>query len=464
MTAQDINYIIIIIITGVVFMELFNLIFGNRNKGDIFDFEKDYQEALHKPPYKRKKPIDEITLIGTSPNKKDVFIANNAKHVFICGTTGSGKTIALSNFLKAGADYDYPMLIIDGKGDTDAGSLLEITKSICKDRKIYIINLNNPKNSDKYNPFQNTSPDVIKDMLINMTNWSEEHYKYNTERYIQRLCKLLALQDITISLEVLTNYLPTDNFIKLSKDLTNKGLISKAEQLENIELANTSGKIAESAAARFATINESSLGQIFDTSGIDIYTALSENAIILFVLNPLLYPEMSPLIGNLIIIDSKKAVSNFYEHEKKKKRIFYILDEINVYASVSLLDLVNKSRSANITCILATQSLSDLDHVSGEFKEQIIENCNNYIVLRQNSSVNAEHWSNVIGTRVTMQATYQIKGENGEAQSTDLGSLRKTREYIYHPDDIKLLPTGTAIFLSRDEMFHTKIKVTKPFL
>ena len=298
-------------------------------------------------------------------------------------------------------------------------------------------------------------------MLINMTNWSEEHYKYNTERYIQRLCKLLSSKGIEISLDSLTEYLPTANFIKMSKALSVEGLISKEEHVDDIELAKTSGKIAESAAARFATIKESELGQIFDASGIDIYTALKENAVIIFILNPLLYPEMSPLIGKLVIIDSKKAVSNFYR--ERKKRIFYIFDEINVYASSSLLDLVNKSRSANITCVLATQSLSDLDNVTAQFKEQVIENCNNYLILRQNSSVNAEHWSNIIGTRQTMQATYQIKGGSGEAKSTDLGSLRKTREYIYHPDDIKQLQTGTAIFLSRDKMTHSKIKVNKPF-
>lgn len=431
------------------------------DKNDVFNFERDYKDALNNPPYKGEKPVEESTFIGTSANKKNVFIPSNAKHVFVCGTTGSGKTIALSNFIKAGADYNYPMLIINGKGDTDEGSLLEMTKAICHDRKIYIINLNDPESSDKYNPFKNTNTDVIKDMLINMTNWSEEHYKYNTERYIGRLCKLMMLQGIDISLDSLTQYLMTANFVKLSKDSEKQGLISKAEHLEDIDLSKTSGKIAESAAARFATIKESDLGKIFDVSGIDIYTALQENAVILFILNPLLYPEMSPLIGNLIIIDSKKAVSHFYKH--KKKRVLYIMDEINTYANSSLLDLVNKSRSANVTCILATQSLSDLDHVSSEFKEQVIENCNNYIVLRQNSSVNAEHWANVIGTRQTMQATYQIKDKDGKVKSTDLGSLRKVREYIYHPDDIKLLETGKAIFVSRDKMFHTRVHINKPF-
>jgi len=442
-------------------MGLLKMIFGKQDNDDIFDFERDHREALNKPLYGGENQTEEAVFIGTSSNRKNVFIPSDAKHVFVCGTTGSGKTVALSNFLASGAKYDYPMLIIDGKGDTDQGSLLEMTKRLCAGRKLYVINLNEPLSSDKYNPFKNTNTDVIKDMLINMTNWSEEHYKYNTERYIGRLCRLMAMQGIAISLDSLTRYLTTDNFIRLSKDISEKKLMSKAEHLDDVELAKTSGKIAEGAAARFATIKDSDLGQIFDESGIDIYTALQENAVILFILNPLLYPEMSPLIGNLIIIDSKKAVSHFYR--EKKKRILYIMDEINTYANASLLNLVNKSRSANITCVLATQSLSDLDNVTEQFKEQVIENCNNYIVLRQNSSVNAEHWANVIGTRQSLQATYQISGENGEVKSTDLGSLRRVREYLYHPDDIKLLGTGQAIFISRDKMIHTRISINKPF-
>ena len=460
MSGIDIAGIVTLIILAGIFFGLYKIIKGFINENDFFNYERDHKQARTKYSYKDKNRnlnIEEGTYIGISTNKQNVFIPSNAKHVFICGTTGSGKTVALANFIKAGTEYDYPMLIVDGKGDTDTDSLLNIVKEMRPDKKTYIINFNEPEKSDKYNPFKNTNTDVIKDMLINMTHWSEEHYKYNTERYIQRLLKLLEMAEIELSLESLITYLPVDNFNKLSRDMSLKELISKEERIEDSELSKTSGKIAEGASARFATIKESRLGQIFEASGIDIYTALEENAAILFILNPLLYPEMSPLIGNLIVIDSKKGVSKLFEN--KKKRIFYILDEINTYASEALLDLVNKSRSANITCILATQSLSDLDSVSEHFKEQIIENCNNYIVLRQNSSVNAEHWASVFGTRETMQATYQIK----EGESTLLGSLRKTREFIYHPDDIKLLKTGSAIFLSRDRMEHTKLSITKPF-
>ena len=200
-------------------------------------------------------------------------------------------------------------------------------------------------------------------------------------------------------------------------------------------------------------------GSIFSSDGIDIYEAIKENAIILFILNPLIYPELSPLLGRLIIIDSKKAVSNLFT--TNKKRIFFMFDEVNVYASKVFLDLVNKSRSANVTNILSTQSLSDLEEISEAFREQVIENCNNYIILRQNSSQNAEKWANIIGTRGTLEITYQLNQQGYNTSSTGLGSARRVREFLYHPDDIKTLKVGNAIYVNKDLPYHTKLKINK---
>jgi len=223
-----------------------------------------------------------------------------------------------------------------------------------------------------------------------------------------------------------------------------------------------SGRIAQTAFARFSLIAESELGYIFNETGVDIYTALKENAIILFILNPLIFPETSPLIGRLILIDSKKALSRLFGNNDG--RIFFIMDEINSYASPVLIDLVNKSRSADITCILATQSLSDLDYIAGEaFKEQIIENCNNYIIMRQNSSINAEHWANILGTRSTLEVTYQLEQKGLNTAETGFGSAKRVREFFYHPDEIKTLKTGTAILMSKDNNFHSKVFIHKPF-
>lgn len=256
--------------------------------------------------------------------------------------------------------------------------------------------------------------------------------------------------------------MPITEFLKLSAELMKNEIISKFEHLENTNIAKNSGKIAENAVARFATIQESELGPIFDDDGIDIYTALKEKAIILFILNPLIYPELSSLIGRLIMIDAKKAISKLFS--ESNERTFFIFDEINVYASPVLVDLVNKSRSANVTSILATQSLSDLDFANGEaFKEQIIENCNNYLVLRQNSSVNAEHWANILGTRSTMEVTYQLQQKGLNTSETGFGSAKRVREYLFHPDDIKTMTTGKGVFLSRDTGQQCKVNIHKPF-
>lgn len=214
---------------------------------------------------------------------------------------------------------------------------------------------------------------------------------------------------------------------------------------------------------------ESEIGSIFDENGIDIYTAITEGAVILFVLNPLIYPELSPVFGRLILIDAKKAVSKLFttqETTNKPKRTFFIFDEINVYASKLLIDLINKSRSARVCAIPATQSLSDLEAVAGDaFKQQIIENCNNYIVLRQNSAKSATDLSNILGTQESLQMTYQVgKAKNTQdILSTGYGSARITKEYIFHPDEIKRLKTGKAIFVSKDSDIYTKVHVRKAF-
>ncbi len=426
-----------------------------------FNFWRDLKEMR-----KKQKIISQATpprvLIGWN-HRKPVYIPDNCKHCFICGTTGSGKTVALSNFIKHGADINLPMLIVDGKGDIGNGSILEITKQFCKGQKLYVINLADPVNSAKYNPFKNASPTMCKDMLINMTEWSEEHYKLNTERYLQRLIILLNQNEIPLSFKTIINYMSIGKFNSLSSSLLKSEIISKDEHLLNLEISESCGKIAQSASARFSTIAESEFGSIFDENGIDIYTAIKENAVILFVLNPLLYPEISPLMGKLILIDAKQAVNKCFN--SGLKRAFFIFDEINSYVSTALIDLINKSRSANITSILATQSLSDLDFACNEaFKEQIIENTNNYIVLRQNSAVNSEHWANILGTRATIDVTYQLQQRGRfETSDTGLGSARRTREFIYHPDDIKNLSVGKGIFMTKDFNYHCKLTVNKPF-
>ena len=463
-----INFGNIILIILLVIALLLILVKINRNLvlRKIYNFRKELKKMrLDKKRNHGQAHVQDGTLIG-HVGKRAVYIPDNAKHVFICGTTGSGKTVVISNFIYRIILKGYPSVILDGKGDIGEGSILDIVTKLNNQsenkRKIYVINLSDPSSSDKYNPFQGASPTVAKDMIINMTDWSEVHYKSNAERYIQRILQMLEKANVKLSFKKIIKCFPIENFNALSADLLKRELITKEQHVDNIQLGETSGKTAQNSMARFSTIAESEIGDIFTDDGIDISQALHENALIVFILNPLTYPELSPAFGRLVLIDAKKAIGNLFKSDIEKS--FFLMDEINVYASPVLTDLVNKSRSAGVTCVLSTQSLSDLDYACGEaYKEQIIENCNNYIVMRQNSGVNAENWANILGTRATMDVTYQLQQKGLDTSETGFGSARRVREFLFHPDDIKTLQTGKGIFLSRDTNYHTRINVNKPF-
>ncbi|MBS6685957.1 MAG: hypothetical protein KH278_09075 [[Clostridium] spiroforme] len=49
------------------------------------------KENMHK-----NKDISKCTFLGMRGNKK-IYVEDNAKNIFICGTTGSGKTVVLEN-------------------------------------------------------------------------------------------------------------------------------------------------------------------------------------------------------------------------------------------------------------------------------------------------------------------------------------------------------------------------------
>jgi len=409
------------------------------------------------------KPHDETTTtIGADyENIQTVKINDNAKHIIIAGTTGAGKTVSISNFIESAMQKNYPVFAIDGKGDLGNGSLLNYMQSLSKknNRRLYVINLVDPSTSDHYNPFKDAGMTQAKDMLIGMNDWSEEHYKVNTERYLQLLIKILNIKKIPLDLNTIIKYSPTQ-FQKLIEEMKKKKEIEITEYTRITDIITNTAAIVNSAMARFATTAESEASEIFNSDGVDVYTAIKEKANILIVLDSLGKPELSKQVGRLAILDAKKAVSKLFLDKTRK---YFIFDEFNVYASDVAVDLLNKSRSANVTCIPAFQSLSDLDKAGGvALRNQVIENCNNYIIMRQNSYDSSAEWQKVVGQEETTNYNYSIEKAGlfgNKPISNGKGSMHKTMESKHTYTDIQNLETGQAIFISKDQRIDKKIKI-----
>ena len=110
----------------------------------------------------------------------------------------------------------------------------------------------------------------------------------------------------------------------------------------------------------------------------------------------------------------------------------------------------------------AHQSLGDLNKVSPEFKDIIIENTNNKIILKINDPESADFFASYIGTNSTEKVTErQSRGFIGTQKSGEQ-SVRETEEFIVHPNVFKSeLSPGDAVAIITNPSAPRKIERIK---
>lgn len=398
--------------------------------------------------------------LGRKGSTKKCYLspAELNKHVALVGTTGSGKTTTLYNFIDYALKAKQALIIIDGKGDHELAAKIRVMSKAAQ-RPFYLFSTTDHENTLAYNPFITGNATEMADKLMSLTDWSEEHYKLSAQRYLQLLFRAFAIKKIIPDLATITKYADKRQLIELLSE-NNQPPKIKADKLDldsfstpifNPEtkeildaLDNIDIKAIGGLSSRIGILAEGSLRQLFKSASkgvLSLFTAIEEKGVILFSLDSLTYPEQARLLGRLIIADIKTQISYHARHRSGQK-VSLIFDEFNVFASGNVVDLVNKSRSAGFEAVLAFQSLADIDRLEhgAEIRRQIIQNCNTLIVQRQNDPSDAEELARAIGTKDDFQMTYQTSTDG----ITGLGSARAVKEFKVHPDVIKELKTGEA--------------------
>lgn len=194
---------------------------------------------------------------------------------------------------------------------------------------------------------------------------------------------------------------------------------------------------------------ESDLGHLFvdRPDGIDLRKIAEEGNAVIFSISGSKYSDYIKRIGKMIILDVNSLVA--HQQATGRKDVFAVYDEISAYMDARLVDLVNKSRSAGMRCILSTQTLSDIDAVDPVLTEQIISNVNIIATGRVNSAIDAERLSNIFGTYHDQEITQQIEKKNNMRKyEANMGTIREVEKFKVHPNDIKNLQMG-EVYLVR---------------
>jgi type IV secretory pathway TraG/TraD family ATPase VirD4 len=195
-------------------------------------------------------------------------------------------------------------------------------------------------------------------------------------------------------------------------------------------------------------------------SVLELPKAIEEGAVVCFCLPTLQFPSLAKVLGKVVINDFKAvADAQLGKAEAERRPMYAIFDEFSVFAGEQVLNVINMGRSAGVHAVLATQSVADLGRATPEtpdhFIRQVVSSCNNYLVHRLNAPEDAKMVAELIGTKDGIEHTAQIDGMG----ATGLGSVHRAKTFIVHPDEIKQLPRGQAIFVNKTIGTIQRIKV-----
>lgn len=402
------------------------------------------------------------TLIGMNAyGGKTVLTDKEAnQHALILGTTGAGKTVTVCNIVESAINRGIPVIYIDGKGDDHlAGRIGAYTGQMGKKASIFSMH----KEDITYNPLATGGFTSKKDRIVELREWTEKHYKKLAEGYLQCVFKVMECCDIPCNMVTLAEHLDLKQLQALVRkhEAKMKDAPAMMQELSHQEGAS---KSIESLVAEIRNFSASEIGQLFKVEDnkpvLTLDAILQEKTVAYFSLPALEFPSMAKTLGKLVINDLKATIARRWSMGQDSK-VYVIFDEFSVFAGEQVLNVINMGRGAGIHAILCTQSLSDIASARSQnanhFLNQVVGNCNNFILHRQNSPEDAEIMASIIGTRNSTQYTVQVK----ENEPTDMGTLKQVKEFIVHPDDIKRLGTGEAFFYSKAREGVHKLKVRK---
>lgn len=399
---------------------------------DMFAYEQKKKANRKEQEFKQ---IPQNNLLKLNKNF-GLIKSNLTQHTLLVGTTGSGKTTTLMQIIKAlRFKFRETTIIIDGKGDVD---LIGKVKQLDPNAFIWEIG-----GETEYNPFANKNKVILADKIMSLFDFSEQYYQNLAHNYLLLLLDTLLKNDIAITFDNLVKYFPIKQLEKLITFNDNSlSLLSNFDEKDINGLFNQLNV--------YNTQLNASLG-----NNNNLLELITNHKTILFSINSLMYPKLAGSVGKIIIQDLKELTTL----KPVNQKINIVLDEFNVFASETIINLINKSRSFNYQCFLSFQTINDLKTNNMNLTDTIFGNVSTIVCHNIKDPNTAEYVASVFGTQETEKLTRQLDFKNNTA---DMGSVRAVDEFIVHPNDLKTLKIGECYLkttLPSGKLFIKKIQV-----
>lgn len=222
---------------------------------------------------------------------------------------------------------------------------------------------------------------------------------------------------------------------------------------------------------RLAILSESHTGPYLSPAvaagtrapAVDLRSALAGDQVVLFSLNSSTYGKLSAQLGTLVVQDLVTAVGHRLTLRERPPALIAI-DEFSALGADNVISLLARGREAGVSVLLATQELADLDRAARGLRDQVLGNTAVKIAHRQDVPSSAQAIAEMAGTEKTWQLTHQVGSRPLLGRyETGRGTRREAEQFVVHPNEIKRLPTGHAVLITKQPVARTRtVRVAPP--
>jgi|GEM_PF-6465321 len=395
-------------------------------------------------------------------------------HVHVLGQIGAGKSILLRNIYSHQILAGKGLLMIDLKGEFELKDEFKaLYLSSGRTSGFGIFDVSNPSASVKYNPLLRGNSTELKDKFMLAFTWSEEYYRKQAESFLLLVFNAVVivrdeLNELMTIKDVLDLLVEPKSLLHLAEKLPEKHAEVKKD-LEHLFIKFTNPKVGVSSLSGLKTdlelIVKSSLGSmVCSNDSLNLLDVIQKKQVLLVSLDGQRFGETAKRISRMFISDLKSCsgyISNQVDQEDRPNFTVIVDEFADIISSKEsgemFASLLNRSRSSGIGCVVAHQSLGDFE--DERVMKQIIDNTGTLITFVQKDDETAEKVSKMIGTKEVYKTTKQTKRELFYSRNTGAGSVRSTEQFHIHPNVIKNLSIGEAVYLTKKPTSFGKLKV-----
>jgi hypothetical protein len=407
-------------------------------------------------------------LLGLDADLRPYFLtpADRNRHIFVAGTTGSGKSEALRLLARNDIDAGRGVVFFDMKGDREqAQALFEIASGAGRQDDFLFFTADPKTPCHAYNGAGAADPAVLVDRIMMAGEWSNEpYYPKVAEAVLGRVIPALASRQRLLTLEDVR--LAVGDAIGLR--LASKWADAREQPKIAADLENFRRYFEDTSGLRHNLDQLCRLRERMCTAAadIDFLEVFGRNRILYIELNAQLQEKLARSIARLMLEDFKQLSGRLSSRPDARHPFSLYIDEARYALYDGFVGLITQCRSAGIGVVLATQSPFDFRNgIDDQVLRAVAQNTNTKLFFCQKDHESAEYCARQAGTCDTIKRTTQMIDEGafgGQAES-GVYSDREVKEFIAHPDELKRMPAGKALLIkgtAECEVIHVEYRPT----